>query len=376
MNSFSFRQHSFTSWVVLVCTVALTGCGQDKIQVYRVAKEEAPDSQAAALPPGHPNVGASETPSLKWTLPAGWEETTPGEMRLASFRIKGEGGKQADVGIFPLPGMAGRDIDNVNRWRSQVGLGTISEEEMAKAAEAVEVAGQKAQLFDLAGQNPSSGDKARILAVVQRRGDTSWFFKMNGDDDLVAKQKPAFVQFLKSVSFTAPAAAAQLPPSHPPIDASMLAGQGAPAASSGQPKPQWQVPAGWQEVPGGQFLVAKLSVSGGENAQAAVNVSLSAGEGGGVAMNVNRWRGQLGLAPLADAELKTALTSVDTAGGKAMFVDMSGTDGRTGQKARLVAAIVSQSGQTWFYKLMGNEQVVAQQKDAFTKFVQTAQYPK
>jgi hypothetical protein len=40
----------------------------------------------------------------------------------------------------------------------------------------------------------------------------------------------------------------------------------------------------------------------------------------------------------------------------------------------VVAAIIPQGGRTWFYKLMGNAQVVEKQKDAFTKFVQTAKY--
>jgi hypothetical protein len=103
---------------------------------------------------------------------------------------------------------------------------------------------------------------------------------------------------------------------------------------------------------------------------------MSAGEGGGVAGNVNRWRGQLGLAQVSEAEVNKLVTQVDTGGGKAMLVDMTGTDARSGQKARLVGAIVPQANGTWFYKLMGNEEVVAAQKDAFVKFVQTAQYPK
>ena len=43
----------------------------------------------------------------------------------------------------------------------------------------------------------------------------AWFFKMTGDDALVAEQKPAFIEFLKSVSFPAAGAQAQLPPAHP-----------------------------------------------------------------------------------------------------------------------------------------------------------------
>ncbi|HEV2209130.1 MAG TPA: hypothetical protein VG167_10175 [Verrucomicrobiae bacterium] len=377
MNSFFLKQHLPVSCVLLTLVLGLTGCGRNDIKVYRVAKEqpatESMDQGNGAMPPGHPDIGgAAARPGLKYAVPSGWEETAPGEMRVASFHVNGDGGKQADVGVFPFPGMAGGDLQNVNRWRGQVGLAPITEEEMTKAAEPVQVAGQKAELFDLGGQNAASGDKTRILGAILRQGDVSWFFKMNGDDALVAQQKPAFVQFLNSISFTA-GSDAQMPAGHPPADAPMFAGPAAAAGSSDQPKPTWQVPAGWQETAAGPFLVAKYTIAGQGGSQAAVNVSLG---GGGVAMNVNRWRGQLGLSQLGDADLDKALTPVDTAGGKAMFVDMTGTDPRTGQQARLVGAIVPQGAQTWFYKLMGGEQVVSQQKDSFMKFVQNVQYPK
>ena len=61
-------------------------------------------------------------------------------------------------------------------------------------------------------------------------------------------------------------------------------------------------------------------------------------------------------------------------GGKASFVDLSGTDVRTGQQARIVGAIVPQTSQTWFYKLMGDPKIVEAQKDIFTKFVRTVKY--
>jgi len=103
-----------------------------------------------------------------------------------------------------------------------------------------------------------------------------------------------------------------------------------------------------------------------------VNVSKSAGDGGGLAANVNRWRNQLGLSPLAQAELEKQVQTLEVPGAKAMLVDMSGTDGRTGQPSRLVGAILPGPDVTWFYKLMGEPQVVAREKDAFVKFVQSA----
>jgi len=359
--------------------VTLAGCGRNDVQVYRVAKEQ-PQSQSpaqpAAIPAGHPEVSGDASPRLQWKLPAGWEEAAPGEMRAASFRVKGEGGKQADVGVFPLPGMAGTDLDNVNRWRGQVSQSSVSAQELAKLAQPVQVAGQSAQLYEQAGPNPGSGEKTRILAAILRREDVAWFFKMTGDDALVAQQKPSFIEFLKSVSFPAPVAQTELPPSHPPIGGvgAAPAAQTASAGAASEGRPGWQVPPSWKEIPGGQFLVAKFTLSGAGNGKAAVNVSMSPGTGGGLVGNINRWRTQLGLAELSESDITKLVTTVDTDGGKVMLVDLAGTDPRTSQKSRLVGAIVPQPDRTWFYKLMGNEQVVAQEKDAFAKFVQTAKY--
>lgn len=206
-----------TGWALLVLVAALAGCGRDSAQVYEAAKEPAPPPPAT-MPPGHPATSATApSPALKYKVPAGWHEVAPGEMRAASFRVGGDPGKLADVSVIPLPGMAGSDLDNVNRWRGQVGLKRISQDDLAKLAEPVRMDGQPAQLYDQAGENPGSGEKTRILAAITRRDGTAWFFKMTGDDEWVAQQKPAFIEFLQSVVFTARGAQAPLPPSHPPI---------------------------------------------------------------------------------------------------------------------------------------------------------------
>ena len=362
----------------------LAGCGRNDVQVYRISKEDAKPAAApleqpgGGLPPGHPETGESAMPAIKYTLPASWQEAPPGQMRVASFRVTGKDGKQADVGVVPMAGLMGRDLENVNRWRSSVGLGQVREEDLLKLAQPVQIAGQPGQLYEQAGENPGSGERTRILVAVSRQNNVAWYFKMNGDDELVAQQKPAFIEFLKSVSFNAPTEQAALPGSHPPVgDGAMpLMSAAATPVQSGstEGKPSWQIPNGWQEAPAGQFLVAKFVVPGAGDGQASVNISMSQGDGGGLGPNVNRWRGQLGLAPLAGAELNQSVTSVDTQGGKASFVELNGTDARTGQSSRLVGAIVPLGDRTWFYKLMGPAQVVEAQKDAFTTFVKTAKY--
>ena len=185
-----------------------------------MAKEQTPaqaQAQPAALPPGHPDMSGAAAPALQYKRPADWQEAPPGQMRAASFRVAGKDGKQADVSVIPLPGLAGSDLDNVNRWRGQVGLPGVSEAELAKLAQPVEIAGQSASLYEQAGTNPGSGEKSRILAAITRRDGTAWFFKMTGDDALVAGQKPAFIEFLKSVSFPAgdgTGATAAIPSAH------------------------------------------------------------------------------------------------------------------------------------------------------------------
>jgi hypothetical protein len=320
-------------------------------------------------------------------------------MRVASFKVAGADGKQADVSIVPLPGMAGTDSANVNRWRGQVGLPVVTDDELQKGAENIEAGGQPAQLYDIAGKNPAGGGAERILGVIQHRDNMAWFYKMTGDAELVEQQKPAFIEFLKSLDFGAAAPTqTEMPAANPAasgdmgglfsaapparelktgqlklIDATVLAN--APSSTavtsvSHEGQPSWQVPAGWQEVAGEQFLVAKFTLTGDGGATAAVNVSSSPGDGGGLAANVNRWRGQLGLSPSPD----NLATPVDIAGGKASLMDLSGKDARTGQAARLVGIVVSLPDQTWFYKLMGDAKVVESQKDAFTRFVQSAKY--
>ena len=382
VNSLSFRMRLLiaTGGVGLLVAAIITGCGQNDVQVYRVGKDQpqqpAPSFQAQAptMPTGHPDVTSGAPSTLNYKLPAGWQEAPPGQMRVAAFRVQGKDGKQADVGVIPLPGFMGHDLENVNRWRESVGLKTVTEADLAKLAEPVEVAGQPGKLYDQAGENPGSGEKNRLLVAVFQHEGVAWFVKMNGDDELVAQQKPAFVDFLKSVSFPAARAQPELPVSHPPVaGAGLLSAQAPPADNGAQGKPVWQVPAGWQEVAAGQFLVAKFLVTGPDNAKANINISASPGDGGGLLGNVNRWRGQLRLGPLTETDINKLVSQVDTAGGKAMFIDMTGTDAN-GQKARLLGAIAPESNQTWFYKLMGNEQVVERENDAFSKFVQTAKY--
>jgi hypothetical protein len=374
----------------LLATALLAGCDRDSVKVYKVDANDAnntpvvPTAPAtapatampSAMPAGLPAPDNSGLPKLNYTLPDGWKEKPLTQLRVASFEIS-ENGKAVDVSVIPLGAMSGGDAANVNRWRGQVGQAPLDEDALAKLAEKVEVAGQPADLYDIAGTSPGSGDAERIVGTMLHTDVATWYFKMYGYADLVEKQKANFTAFLKSVDFgkiSPPSTldVSQLPPSHPAIPG-MDAAAPAEAAADVAGKPTWTVPADWKAGQLAQFLVAKFVIQNGA-ASAAVNVSQLAGDGGGLAANVNRWRGQLGQSPLSADDI-AQLPTIDASGVKATLVEISGTDARSGQPASLVGVVLPLNSQTWFYKLMGDAGVVTQQKDAFIAFVQSAKYP-
>jgi len=353
--------------VILISTFA--GCKRDEATVYNVPKDNSPVSQPApaAMPetaspePAPLPATAMSLPQLKYQLPAGWQEQPLAEMRVASFTAPGPNGESADVSVIPLP-IVGRDLELINMWRSQVQLPATSDPDAIKQAEPVAIGAEPGRLFDFVSEQPTVGNaRQRILVAMLARGPMSWFFKMTGEDAVVTSQKDNFIQFLKSISFveSAPAEMAAVP---------------APQTENQNAGSIWTIPSGWQPLPPSQFLLAEFSISGANGKKADVNVAELGGEGGGLLPNVNRWRGQLGLSPAAENDLPLMTQSLDVPGGQATLVDLTGTDSKTGTLTRLVGVIVPQNGQTWFYKLMGDESIVAQQKDAFTKFIQSANY--
>lgn len=359
-----------------ICLVVAAGCGDSQIKTYRVAKEDntpkvaghdhdhAGESAASPAIPGHGNAAL---PRVTWTLPKGWKELPSQGMRKASFGVEGPNGKMAQVMVIPLPGASNIELESVNMWREELGLPAVNKEEVTAQAKPVELGDAKGNLFEMVNTEPKTGQqfKTRTLGAIAERDGILWFVKMTGTDDLVAAQKPAFVDFLKSLRFEAPSPT-QIASAEKPASANTKT---VPAASDA---PKFQVPSNWQQKPPSQMVTAAYAVSGPEG-QGDIMISKFPGDVGGLIANVNRWRGQLGLASLPDAEAQKSAEMVEIDGKKnAYMVDLKGTNARTGKAARMVALGVPRGGETWFYKLIGDDALVAKEKDTFLKFVVSA----
>jgi hypothetical protein len=188
--------HEFQVAGVTATLVDMTGPGPGK-------------KMAGAMPPMMPPAGgpgkmpaAGQLP-FTYTVPKGWTDTGPRQGQFpifATFQIS-DGDKKAEVTVLPLPPNAGGLLENVNRWRGQIGAGPITAEELAKMdIPKVQVDGSPGEMFDLVG--PAGDRQGRILLIRVHRRKFSWYFKMLGSADLVGRQKANFESFVQSVKFT------------------------------------------------------------------------------------------------------------------------------------------------------------------------------
>lgn len=337
----------------------MAGCSEPaQIRVYQVPKEASDQAERHFPGDGHDHSGGarqpesarSPRPNLTYQVPAGWVEVPQNQVSVANFNIVGEGGQKANVSIAPLPPLANRETEVVNMWRQQMGLTEISKEETDKLMSEVEVAGKKGKLFDLTSAGTGAEGAQRIVTAMQHESDASWFYKISGDDKLVAKEKAKFIEFIKSVRFGA---------------SSGVTSSTAPAATETKAEGNWKVPADWKQVAPGAMQVAKFQVPSQKDATAEVTVSVFPSDTGGNLANINRWRGQLKLSSVDEAGLAKLVQPLDPANPKAVLVDMDN------QGDRMLGAIVPRGGQWFFYKLRGGTAAVEAQKAAFIAFARS-----
>ena len=141
-----------------------------------------------------PTAGGTD---LTWKAPAEWKAKAAGAIRKGSFDVPGAAGATADLSITSFPGAVGGDLANLNRWRGQIQLPPLADQDVAGATTRLEQNGLTFTVVDFV--SPSADKPTRILgAIVPYRGAT-WFFKLMGPDAAVTAAKPAFLAFLQTV---------------------------------------------------------------------------------------------------------------------------------------------------------------------------------
>lgn len=126
----------------------------------------------------------------------------------------------------------------------------------------------------------------------------------------------------------------------------------------------FQVPEGWVEIPPTSMRLINLRF--GASGEGEAYLTFLSDGGGGVAANVNRWRSQMGLEPLSEAEI-AALPTKPLFGRPATFVDFEGTYSGMADPApkpdyRLMGVLLEHGGQGIFVKVVGPKADMAGQE--------------
>ncbi len=177
---------------VIVLPLFISGCHllkTPKISVYTVEKESVPDNMAVASEPSQKQI--------VWKTPSTWIAKPASEMRIGSFSLPACSDKEFDVSIVTLEGIAGGLLSNVNRWRGQLQLEPVAENDLKKMIKPL-VYTEKFDYLDLL-----SLDKSRSMMVaILNMKEATYFFKAVGSCKKIDSEKTHFLDLLKSVHAT------------------------------------------------------------------------------------------------------------------------------------------------------------------------------
>jgi hypothetical protein len=129
----------------------------------------------------------------------------------------------------------------------------------------------------------------------------------------------------------------------------------------------WTAPAHWTAKPAGAMRKGSYAIKG-DGGEADLSITAFPGDVGGDLANLNRWRGQIQLPPVSQSEFEAVTRHLDHNGLHLTVVDIASTGANP---QRILGAMVPFEGATWFFKLMGPDQVVAPQKAAFATFLES-----
>lgn len=131
----------------------------------------------------------------------------------------------------------------------------------------------------------------------------------------------------------------------------------------------WTAPAAWKQKAASAMRKGSYSVLGEGGTEADLSITAFPGDVGGNLANINRWRGQLELAPISEADLSSVIKHLDLGELHADVVEFVNTQGAKSQ--RMIGAIVPYDNATWFFKLTGPDTLVAGERDSFIAFLKT-----
>ena len=138
-----------------------------------------------------------------YEAPKEWEPAPTSSMAPLTFSLQKEGQtvtiRVTQFEIKPTSAMDSLS-GNSTRWRGQVGLAPLKKNKAEEAFEKLNISELPAHFLSLDGKTNKSPRRAMRVGMLIR-DETVWFFKLEGDFELVQQTEQPFREFLKSVKF-------------------------------------------------------------------------------------------------------------------------------------------------------------------------------
>jgi hypothetical protein len=266
-----------------------------------------------------------------WQTPADWEELPASGMRLATLKVPvgDESVELSVIGLGLIDDWDAQVLDNVNRWRGQLGMAPVKAEAIVEL-ETIDVAGRPLVIADLHG-----GDSPSKKADVATDGPP-------------AEKKPL---------------------EEPASEESAAKN---PSTEGAKGPLSYKLPKDWVELPTNTMRLANLTVGDGETEAAVTGFAFSASA---PAMadplaNINRWRGEIGMPPITQDELDKDVEKMDIDGMQSTYVDLM----PEGNEEFTLAAMGQRDDKVWFFKLRGPAETVAAQREAFKAWLASLRF--
>ncbi|MEM8947626.1 MAG: hypothetical protein AAGD11_20820, partial [Planctomycetota bacterium] len=138
---------------------------------------------------------------------------------------------------------------------------------------------------------------------------------------------------------------------------------------------KYDKPAEW--LPGKMSMMRKAAflLPGGGPADSVTVTSFPAGSGqmSEVQANVQRWAGQVGMQPPVGEAIDDLTEKIQVDGIEGTYVELTSPD-NSARPVALYVTMLEREGQVWFFKMMGQREIVAGQKAAFREFLGSVEF--
>jgi hypothetical protein len=139
-----------------------------------------------------------------WAEPEGWTRDVSPKPMLAARYTRGEGDQALELTVSALPGNGGGLLPNINRWRGQLGLPPIREDdepsmrELLKPENLINVADGRGLLVEMSSEAFDAALRRKVLVLLAPRREEIWFIKMTGPEKEVDGQRQGLALWMRS----------------------------------------------------------------------------------------------------------------------------------------------------------------------------------